>query len=190
MCQVKQAIEGLGWMCWGARVGCQVKARGVLLGCRGLSWDPQQDKLGEKALGPPFFLACVIGAGRSTIVKSRWIERCHVALPHLFPVEEGALSSQDGVQRLGGGPKGRSNCHISDLCFSFFFVVLSLYLHICKSTLAPAHETEIQSMCVPAKAARTCRNQKCCLSAQIKRMFVFISWLYQTQNMLFSTDGI
>lgn len=73
-------------------------------------------------------------------------------LPHLVPVQEGALSSQDAVQRLGGWPEGLSNCEISGLSF---FVVLSLYRHICKSTLAPVHEIEIRALrlCDPTKAA-------------------------------------
>lgn len=46
---------------------------------------------------------------------------------------------------------GLSNCEISDLSF---FVVLSLYRHICKSTLAPVHEIEIRApVCDPTKAA-------------------------------------
>ena len=53
------------------------------------------------------------------------------------------FSSQDRVQRLGGWPKGLSNCEISDLCFS---VVPGLYSHICKSTLASVLENEIQSL--------------------------------------------
>lgn len=74
------------------------------------------------------------------ILNTQRVEQCHVVLPRLVPAEEGALSSQDRVQRLGGWPKGLSNCEISDLCF---FVVPGLYRHICKSTLASVLENEI-----------------------------------------------
>ena len=47
MCQVKQAIEGSGWMCWegvlSERALCVTQMQGI-------EWDPQQDKLGHQAL--------------------------------------------------------------------------------------------------------------------------------------------
>lgn len=71
------------------------------------------------------------------IWNTQWIEQYHAVLPYLVPVEEGALSSGDGVQRLGGWPEGLSRCEISGLCL---FVVPGLHRHICKSTLAPVLE--------------------------------------------------
>lgn len=76
-------------------------------------------------------MALANATDRIVIVNTQWIEQYHVVLPRLVPVEEGVLSSQDRVQRLGGWPKGLSNCEISG-----FFVVPGLYRHICKSTLA------------------------------------------------------
>lgn len=142
MCQVKQAIEGSGWMCWegvlSERARCVTWMQGDWVRpptrqIRPSDFDRLQD----------IFLARANATDRIVILNTQWIEQYHVVLPRLVPVEEGALSSQDRVQRLGGWPKGLSNCEISDLCF---FVVPGLYRHICKSTLAPVLEHEIWSL--------------------------------------------
>lgn len=53
MCQVKQAIEGSGWMCWEgsarARRASWIQGGGGGGPC-GIEWDPQQDKLGHLTL--------------------------------------------------------------------------------------------------------------------------------------------
>ena len=141
MCQVKQAIEGSGWMCWEGVLSERARCVSWM---QGIEWDPQQDKLGHQTLMGfwDIFLAPANATDRVVILDTQWIERYHVVLPRLVPVEDGALGSQDGVQRLGGRPTGLSNCEISDLCF---FVVPRLYRHICKSALASVPENEIWS---------------------------------------------
>lgn len=47
MCQVKQAIEGSGWMCW---EGVLSERAWCVSWMQGIEWDPQQDKLGHLTL--------------------------------------------------------------------------------------------------------------------------------------------
>lgn len=47
MCQVKQAIEGSGWMCW---EGVLSERAPCVRSMPGIEWDPQQDKLGHQTL--------------------------------------------------------------------------------------------------------------------------------------------
>lgn len=111
----------------------------MLLACRGLNETPtRQIRPSDFDRISDIFLALAKATDRAVIVNTQWIEQCGVATSR--SVEEGALSSQDRVQRLGGRPKGLSNCEISDSCF---FVVSGLYRHICKSTLASELENEI-----------------------------------------------
>lgn len=47
MCQVKQAIEGSGWMSW---EGVLSERARCVTWMQGIEWDPQQDKLGHQTL--------------------------------------------------------------------------------------------------------------------------------------------
>lgn len=126
MCQVKQAIEGSGWMCWegvlSERAWCVTQIQGI-------EWDPQQDKLGHQNLiGFRVFLwAPANAADHVVILKTRWIEQNHVVLPRLVPEE---VSSQDRVQRVGGRPAGPSKCEIIASAFLWFLVYIGTFVNL------------------------------------------------------------